>query len=237
MARHGRSPVRKAVVALLVLVVIAALAWAYRAERAREEAEMQLGLDSARVLTESFRATNQLKVSQLSGDIIVRNRRDGFIDALDVEQRLKVPYTVDYFIDMRGIDSADFAWDPDSATMIVEIPDVLVAAPNIDMAEARIEQDGLWVSRKAGQALVKSATGVAKAKTTQVAQSPRNIAQAEDAALRAIRRNVSAPLAAAGLGDVTVDVRLKSRHNTNDDVWDYTTRIDQVEATLERMRK
>ena len=219
---------RKAVVLVLVAVVIAALIYGWMANRAREEAELQLGLDSARVLSQSFAATNDLKVSTLSGRIVARSRDEGYIDALDVDQTLRAPFTADYFIDMGAIDLSDFAWNPDTRTMTIAIPDPEVAPPNIDMARADVRQSGLWVSRSAGMRLQRSAARSVSAKARQVANSPENVRKARAAARKAIAANAQAPLDAAGMGEVKVDVRFRSELNTNDDVWDYTLPYEEV---------
>ena len=51
-----------------------------------------------------------------------------------------------------------------------------------------------------------------------------------------MRQNALAPLHAAGIADVDVDVRFVFERNNSDDLWDYTTPIDQVAERLARMK-
>jgi hypothetical protein len=236
-AMRGHWRMRKRWLALAALVLLAALAWGYHAHQKRKEAELQLGLDSARVLSESFRATNQLKVSDIEGTIVASANEKGLIDLLDVQQSIKAPYSVDYFIDMKAIDLSDFAWNPDSRTMVIAIPDPIVARPNIDMSEAEVSQRGLWVSRNAGISLQRKAAATISAKASETARSTENMKKARIAALKAIEANAMAPLRAAGVDGVTVRVTFRSQHNTNDDVWDYTLPYEEVARRYEQMQQ
>jgi Protein of unknown function (DUF4230) len=228
---------RKWALVLAALTIVCALGWAYYAQQKREEAELQLGLDSTRVLSEAFRTTNQLKVSDIEGWILATSTDKGLIEILDASQTVKAPYSVDYFIDMSKVGQSDFFWNSSTKTLLIEIPDPLIAQPNIDMSRAQVRQGGVWISREAGVRLQRKAASAITGKAAKTANSPENLKMARAAALEAVRRNVQAPLNTAHLSEVRVDVRFKSQRNTNDDVWDYTLPYEQVTERLEQMRK
>lgn len=223
-------------VALLAIIAVVALAWGYQAQQARKVAELQLGLDSARVIAQSFAGANALKVAGIAGTVRARAEDPGFVGMLDASQEMTARFTVDYFIDMGRITTADFAWNPGARTLVVEIPDVTPAPPNIDEASAQVSQKGLFISRETGIGLQRKASFAMAAKATETARSPANMEKARAAALAAVQANARAPLAAAGLADVAIEVRFKSRHNGNDDVWDYTLPYEQVAERIEQMR-
>ena len=239
MAEPTQTPrpvTTRIVIAALVAVALLALAWGWHAQRERDAAQLQLGLDSARVISESFAATNRLKVGEVSGKLIARSQDPGLIDLLDSSQTMVAPWSVDYFIDLSQIGPSDFSWNAEARTLLVEIPEPIVGRPNIDIAGAQVSQSGLYISRRAGMRLQRKTADALSARAAQSASSVENLKRVRTSAVKAVRANVKAPLNAAGMDDVTVDIRFRSQRNTNDDVWDYTTPIDQVAETLERMK-
>jgi len=230
--RNGR-----AVALVMALVAVLALAWGYQAQQARKAAELQLGLDSARVIAQAFAGANALKVAEVRGTVRARSEDPGFIGVLDASQEITAGFTVDYFVDMAAITTADFAWNPAARRLVIEIPEVSPARPNIDEAGAVVTQKGLFISRETGIALQRKASFAMAARASQTARSPANMDNARKAAVEAVRRNALAPLAAAGIGEVTVEVRFKGQRNANDDVWDYTLPYEQVAERIEQMRK
>lgn len=222
---------------LLGLIALLALAGAlWYGNRQRELAALELGIESTRVLSESFRATNQLKVAGLEGELVTRADDPGMVFILASSQTMKAPYSVDYFIDLGKTGPEDFSWDPGNRRLVIELPDVIVGKPNIDYGSARVSQSGLYISRDAGLRLQRKAAKALAAKAGKVANSPENLDRARKAAIAAVSRNAVAPLRAAGIEDVRVEVRFAFQGHTNDDVWDYTTPIDEIAARIARMK-
>ena len=219
---------RKWIAIAAAIVVVAALAFAWNAQRKQEAAELDLGLQSARVLSQTFEQANALKVSTVSGELVARSRDEGVFSALDVEQTVRAPFSADYFIEMSEITTGDLSWNPEEKVMVIAIPEPTVAPPNIDLSKAQVRQSGIWVSRAAGIRLQQKSSKVLSAKAQEVADSPENFIKAREAAREAIRKNAQVPLAAAGIDDVTVDIRFRSELNDNDDVWDYTLPYEEV---------
>ncbi|MDE2595256.1 MAG: DUF4230 domain-containing protein [Sphingomonadales bacterium] len=227
---------RKWIVLALIAVLALAAVLVWRANGERDQAEMQLGIDSARVLSQSFARANQLKVAGIAGDLVARSTDPGLIHVLDVSQTMKAPYAVDYFIDLSQIAGNAYAWDAAHKRLVVEIPDVTVGKPNIDESAATVSQTGLYISRAAGLRLQQAAAQALANKASEQAYLPANMERARTAAQEAVRANALAPLRAAGIEAVQVDVQFAFRRNRNDDVWDYTTPIEQVADRLARMK-
>lgn len=222
---------------LAVMVIAAALAWGLRMKTERDQSDMELGLASARVLHEAFRATNQLKVGAVAGEVTTRAVDHGTFNVLDTSQTVKAPYTVDYFVDLSRVDADDYAWDAQKRILVVDIPDVTVGKPNIDQNGAQVAQSGLYISRGAGRRMQAEGARYAVAAAEKSARSAKNLQYARNAALAAVQRNAAGPLKAAGIDDIRVEVRFDFQRNTNDDIWDYTLPIDQVAAKIEAMRQ
>ena len=129
------------------------------------------------------------------------------IDALQSRQAMIVPATVEYRLDLSGMDRADFAWDAASQTLNVELPGLTVSTPNIHEGQARYFTDGLYVSRDASVSLSRSNSDVAARRARDFAKNPEVMALARTAARDAVRQNLAIPLQVAGYGDVQVTVR------------------------------
>ena len=131
------------------------------------------------------------------------------IDALESRQAMIVPATVEYRLDLGGMDRGDFAWDTGGETLDVVLPPLTVSTPNIDEAEARYFTDGLYVSRDASVSLGRSNSAIAERRAREFAANPEVMNLARAAAKEAIRQNLAIPLQVAGYGDVTVNVRFE----------------------------
>ena len=226
---------RSSVIAtLLVLLIAGAGLWYW--QRQREMAELQLAIDSTRVLSQAFAAANQLKVAGISGELVARADDPGMIAILASSQTMKAPYTVDYFIDLARVGQRGFSWNADAKRLVIELPDLTIGKPNIDASTASVTQSGLYISRAAGIRMQRKAAQALAGKAGELANSPENLKRARDAAKLAVRQNALAPLHAAGIADVDVDVRFVFERNNSDDLWDYTTPIDQVAERLARMK-
>jgi hypothetical protein len=197
---------RKSLLIAAAVILAAAALFAWSQHRARVEAERTLGLDAARVLSEHFSRASALKVATLSGRVTAQGDDKGFLGLVPSEQRTTMPYTVDYFVDLSRLGPDSYRWDPQTRTMTIDIPDVTIAKPNIDAAQARSRQEGLFISRRAGLELAREASARAAAASRKSAQKPEHVARARANARNAVANLAAAPLAAAGLEDVRVAV-------------------------------
>jgi hypothetical protein len=202
--RRIKKSLTVAVVAIVALLGL--FAWSQYS--ARMEAERTLGLDASRVVAEHFSKAAALKVGTLSGKTVARGTDQGFMGMLESEQTTTIPFTVDYFVDVSRIDQRSYRWNPETKTLSVEIPDVTVAAPNIDETAARSQQSGLYISRRASLELAKQTSSRAAARSRQAAQKPENLKRARENARAVVARMAEGPLAAPGIGDVQVGMSI-----------------------------
>ena len=217
---------------MLLLLVLAAVAGAFWWQQRRvDRAERDAGLAASRTLSAVFSRTSTLQVARLSGEAVTRvEGRSGFGMFGNI-QTTRAPYAVDYLVDLRRLRPGDFRWNPDTRVMVVTIPEVSVGEPRIDLARARSDQSGIYISRQSGLTMAQRAAGNLAAAAQARASAPDQLARAQAAAREAVAALVEAPLAAAGLGDVTVRVRLAGEDRPagmDRERWDETRPLDEV---------
>lgn len=198
---------RNRILGIVAVVVLVAIGWfLFQRKQAAQEAR-SVGIEVSRTITASFAGMNALKVGTVSGDVLASSNTATFFGMVPVIQRSRAPYSVDYFVDLSKLSVANYRWNAKTRTMSVDVPDVTIAAPNINGAKAVINQHGVYISRGAGITLQKQAAERATAAATKTAQDPKYIAQARVNARAAIAKLAAAPLKAAGLGTVKIAVR------------------------------
>ncbi|MFC4292845.1 DUF4230 domain-containing protein [Sphingorhabdus arenilitoris] len=224
---------RKVAIIVLVLALLGALLWGWQARRGQEQAELQLGLDSSRVLEQQFRAARQIKVAAIDGRIVARSSDDGFFGILKSTQTKSVPFTVDYLVDLSDADASDWRWDEDSRTLIVAIPDVQVGSPNVDESRAVTQQSGIYISREAGLNLNQRAASAVRARAQKFARSPENLQKARAGAKEAVAALARLPLEAAGKSNIKIVVKFPFEGGENLDRWDESRPIADVIREIE----
>lgn len=190
-----------------IVIALGVVAWiVVQRQQAAQEAR-SVGIEVSRTITASFAGMNALKVGTVSGDVLSSSNTTTFFGTMPVIQRSKAPYSVDYFVGLSKLSAASYRWNATTRTMSIDVPDVMIAAPNIDGAKAAIVQQGVYISRGAGITLQQQAAERANAAARKTAQDPKYIAQARANARAAIAKLAATPLKAAGLGIVKVAVR------------------------------
>ncbi len=215
----------------LLFLLVAVLAFALWRERgARHTAEINVPYESAKVIDTAFDKAVSLKVATLSGQVRASGSDAVLFGRMLITQSRTFPYSVDYFVDLRRFGKADMRWNAATKTMIVTVPDVIPARPNIDEAAGTIESPkGLIVPRASMQRLQQQISGRATGVVTKTASDPRWIARARDSGREALARLVAAPLAAAELGDVNVVVRYASEGDgRRQTMWDESTPLEVI---------
>lgn len=198
----------RSLIAILIAALLGLAGYLYWQQQRLEEARDETGLLSSRVLSAVFTAESELKVANLSGEVLAVARGCSLNCWVANGQRTRAPYSVDYFIKLKGLPVSAYRWNAKDRIMTVDVPDLTIARPNIDMARARTQQSGRWISRESGIAMQRQAAGYLADGAAEKAKSPENLAKAREAARGAVGRFVAAPLAAAGLPDVKVVVRM-----------------------------
>jgi hypothetical protein len=192
---------------LIVVVLLAAVAWlGWRAFFYQEEGDV---VGSAML---AFEKQNALTVFSSRFEVVAESTNTPSVGPLDIgalesRQAMIVPATVEYRLDLSGMDRGDFAWNAETETLDVVLPPLRITRPNLDEAGARYFTEGLYVSRDASVSLSRNNSRQAETRAAEFAKNPQILALARNAAKGAIRQNLAIPLEVAGYGDVTVNVR------------------------------
>ncbi|MGC4251125.1 MAG: DUF4230 domain-containing protein [Sphingobium sp.] len=228
-----------AVVALLVLIAAGAiLAGWQRYNRDYVVTVEEDGSAVTKLIAQRFAGASSLKVSELSGTIQSTAQDVRGFGWLKSDQVVKMPFSVDYFIDVSHIGPDDLEWNEKTRTLIVNAPDVKPARPNVDeAARTLVRTSGMFVTRQAAEELSRRTSAHAQGRAEKEARSPERMAQARDYGRAALGKLLGAPLGAIGYGDARVIVTFPpERANSNKEQWDVTTPINEVLANKRQAR-
>lgn len=219
-------------VAAVVLVAVLVAAWSYKAAEERRRAEEIVTAQGlATVIDATFAKANALKVGEISGTLDVTSVDPGRFRIFSSSQKVVLPYSVDYSIDLSRLTTSDLRWDAERRTLTVEVPDVATGKPNVDEARRRlVDTDGLYVSRRASENLSRRAAVLAAGAAAREAAKPEHLGKARANARNAIANLLQAPLNVAGYGDVTVEVRFPQDAVRDGERWDVSPSIEDVLA-------
>ena len=223
------------IIGALLLLGLIALWQSREAEKKRREEEIATAQGIAQVLTSTFAGKTDLRVASVNGTIDVTSVNQGSL--FSSKLRGTLPFSVDYFVDLSGLSLDDAKYDPATKRLLVTIPDVRVAEPNIDLAKGRMgNAQGWWVSRQASQALVTRSVKLADAQAEATAREPGNLNRARDEGRARVAKLLELPLKAANVGDVTVTVRYANEGTSSDERWDVSRSVQEVldEAAAKR---
>ena len=229
--RKLRPIVGGGTVLIVILAILAAIFFANRAEEKRQQEELAQAQGIARVLSATFSRQNALKVGEVSGTFDVTSVDPGMFEFLRSAQKVTLPYSIDYTVDLSTLDAGDYRWDAERRRLLVEAPPIAVGKPNIDESQRRtIATSGLFVTRQAADNLSRRAAGLANAAAVKEANRPAQRAKARENARQAIASTLKTPLEVAGLGDVVVEVRFADEGRRSDEHWDVSPSIAEVLA-------
>lgn len=231
----GKNKLTALIVAGVLLVL--GLIWyqQHRIEqerKAREQAELQAGLRASEVLSATFERAPALRVARLTGTVqSIGACKSGYFFAN--QQRTVAPYAVSYDLNLKQIRREDYRWDAERRRMFVEVPEPSIERPSIDMARARSVQSGVYVSRSCGLAMQRQVAGRLEAAAVAMSRQTEYVRQAREAARRAVEDLTRQPLAAAGLRDVSVEVRFPSEGRSDEEM-DRSTPLNEILVAAER---
>lgn len=214
----------------LAFLAMALIVYAYQQNQRADSAEQDLPYETAKILSAEFAESTSLRVMVVSGELVVTANDKGFAGLLPTSQKRRLPYSVDYHVDLSDLGIEKYRWLASEKTMIIEIPDVTVSRPNIDESKSVGETpDGVFVSRGASarlqQKVAARATGFAAAE----AKKPENLNKARRSARDKIQKIIGAPLAAAGLGNVVVVTRFPwETGGAAAERWDESTPLSEI---------
>jgi hypothetical protein len=214
---------------LLALAAVAALLLYQREQKKQEEYQTSLGL--ARVLSATFEKQSKLNVGEVKGALDVTTVDPGMFQFLRSAQKVTLPYSIGYQLDLSGLDASDYRWDAKRRTLRVEIPDVVPTKPNIDETQRRtLATAGVFVTREAFDNLNRRAAVLATRTANAEARKPEHLGAARTNARKAVAGLLEAPLTVAGLGDVTVEVAFPFDGAGTGEQWDVSPSIAEVLA-------
>ncbi|HVF83445.1 MAG TPA: hypothetical protein VM913_04675 [Sphingomicrobium sp.] len=223
--------VRRALGALFLIIVLvgAGFLLARHLEKQEREEVAATQLDAIVVALRENR--NRLEVRRLSGTVTTRRAvTGGPADLLRGEMTVRQPWSVTYFADMGKLSLDDYRWDPATRTLTVRPPAATPDPPNIDESRQVVGYQGPFITRDMQTKLRAQVANGARQQAAAEAAKPDNLLAANEAAKAAIARNLRAPLAAAGRGDVTVVVRSPAEGRQSGEQWDVSPSIADVLA-------
>lgn len=224
------APVRIVIaVAIAVLLVVAGAIGYRRYTESYTVTAEDNGLAVARVVASRLYGSSDLRVSRLSGNVqatAANSRMWGWLNSTRV---VKAPFEVNYFVDLRRLRPRDFRYDAQARVLRIEVPDVVVARPDIDEANVTLDRTtGVYVGRADMAALQKRVSATAQAVVAREARKPENITRARENGRVALAQLYGGALEAAGL-PVTVQVRFAGEPRpANDEKWDLSRSLDEV---------
>ena len=234
MAEDLTQPRKARIATIIVLVIALALValfgWKREQQRQREE-ELAQAQGLVRVLSATFAKQNALKVGEVTGALDVTSIDPGRFDFLRSAQKVKLPYSVDYTVDLSRMTAAQYRWDQGSRTLVVEAPNVIAGRPNIDETQRQtLATQGVFVSRRAADNLSRRAAVQANQAAIAEAGRPLHINRARENARAVIANMLKTPLQVSGIGDVNVIVRFPQDGIARTERWDVSPSIAEVLA-------
>ena len=195
---------------LIVIALLAAVAFlTYRAFFYQEEGDP---IGSAML---AFEKQNSLTVFSSRFEVVAESEDTRGVMGVPVlrsRQATIVPASVEYRLDLSGMERGDFVWDEAGDRLTVTLPQLQTSRPNIDEGAARVFTEGAYITRDAAQDLARNNSQQAERKASAFAKNPEILALARQAAREAVRQNLTIPLQVAGYGDVSVDVRFEGEN-------------------------
>lgn len=191
-----------ALIAALLLAASLYLGWRafYYQEEGDPVASAMLAFEkqnSLVVFASRFEVVAESEYEQSVGPITVRRVRQAAI----------IPASIDYRLDLSGMDASDFEWDEEGQTLRVTLPQLQTSEANLDESKARIFTEGMFNTGGSQQQLSESNSRIAAQRAQIFAKNAEILQLARSAARDAVRQNLAIPLQVAGYERARVEVR------------------------------
>ena len=185
---------------------------------------------------ESMRAQNRLVPFVARFVSVTSSRQEKF--GLSAERTLILPGTVRYELDLAKIDRDDLDWDKATKTLTIQLPNVEIAGPEVDLKAAREYGSGgiLSAISDADSRLDDANRGLAIADLRKQAAAPTPMRLAREAARQAVERSFAMPLHAAGIGDAEVVARFADEPGGNPSYLDRSVTYNEALEEARRRR-
>lgn len=189
---------------LIVIVLLALAAWlGWRAFIYQEEGDP---VGSAML---AFEKQNSLTVFSSRFEVVAESEDTRGVLGVPVlrsRQAMIIPATVEYRVDLSQVGRERIDWNAETQQLTVRLPQLQTTRPNLDEAQARVFQDGVFITRDASRDLSQNNSRQAERKASAFAKNPEVLALARTAAKEAVRQNLAIPLQIAGYDRATVQV-------------------------------
>lgn len=187
---------------------------------------------------ESMRAENRLTVFAARYVSVVTSQEQRFGGLVSSQRTLILPGDVRYELDLSKLQPNDVSWDGSKHMLTVELPEVDVAGPDVDINSVKEYGGGgvLSALTNADQQLDQNnrARAVTDLRKQATAAVPMQLAR--QAAREAVERSFAMPLLAAGFKDVKVAARFPTDGTTEPSYMDLSTPYEEAIKEAERRR-
>jgi hypothetical protein len=187
---------------------------------------------------ESMRAQNRLVAFSARYVSVVTSNKPMLAGLVNAQRTLILPGDVRYELDLSKLQQKDVSWDGSSHTLKVQLPELEVAGPDVDINAVKEYGSGGVLSSltNADQALdqVNRAKAVSDLRGQATSAVPMRLAR--QAARAAVERSFAMPLAAAGFNDVKVVARFPTEGTDDPSYMDLSTPYDEAIKEAERRR-
>jgi hypothetical protein len=185
---------------------------------------------------ESMRAQNRLIAFVARYVSVTTSEESRF--GLSSKRTLILPGDVRYELDLSKLEPRDVSWDASTKTLKVQLPEVEIAGPDVDLAAAQEYGEGgiLSALTNANQQLDSANRAKAVADLRKQAQGPIQMRLAHQAARAAIERSFAMPLVAAGFKDVKVVARFPTEGDNDASYMDLSTPYEEAIQEAQRRR-
>ncbi|MCH8614829.1 DUF4230 domain-containing protein [Sphingomonas sp. SM33] len=185
---------------------------------------------------ESMRAQNRLIafVARYVSVTTSTTSRFGF----DAKRTLILPGDVRYELDLSKLQPEDVTWDASSHTLRVQLPEVELAGPEVDLSAAQeYGESGVLSSlTNADQQLDQANRAKAVSDLRKQASGAVPMRLAREAARQAVQRSFAMPLLAAGFKDAKVVAKFPTEGTDETSYLDVSTPYNEAIAEAERRR-
>lgn len=185
---------------------------------------------------ESMRAQNRLIAFVARYVSVTTTETSRF--GLSAKRTLILPGDVRYELDLSRLRPEDVTWDKATSTLRVQLPEIEIAGPDVDLASAQEYGEGgvLSALTNANQQLDTANRAKAVSDLRKQAQGAVQMRLAHQAARAAIERSFAMPLLAAGFKDARVVARFPTEGADEASYLDLSTPYDQAIKEAERRR-
>ena len=187
---------------------------------------------------ESMRAQNRLIAFVARYVSVVTSQEERLGGLVSSQRTLILPGDVRYELDLSKLEPNDVTWDGSSRTLRVQLPEVEIAGPDVDLNSVKEYGGGgvLSALTNANQQLDQANRARAVADLRKQAQGAVPMRLARQAAREAVERSFAMPLLAAGFKDVKVVARFPTEGSDEPSYLDLSTPYEEAIKEAERRR-